>query len=127
LKEFETAKEAKVKIAGIKGIYSLVDEADRDPFRATEKRYLEIPCSCVTPNIGRLEMIERLVREYQVDGVIDLSWHWRHTYSIESHSIQPSVQEKRKLPFLRISTDYSRSDTGQPAVRLEAFLELLNV
>jgi benzoyl-CoA reductase/2-hydroxyglutaryl-CoA dehydratase subunit BcrC/BadD/HgdB len=110
---------------GIKGIYSLVDETSSDPFRAIAKRYLEIPCSCMTPNTGRFEMIERLIQEYQVDGVVDLSWQCCHTYTIESGSIQRCVKEKHNIPFLHIATDYSPSDTGQLAVRIGAFLELL--
>ena len=35
---------------GVKGLDLLVDEEEKDPFLAIARRYLQIPCSCMTPN-----------------------------------------------------------------------------
>lgn len=110
---------------GIKSIFNLVDESDPDPIRALAKRYLKTPCACMTPNSERLELLSRLVREYQIDGIVDLTWQCCHAYHIESSSVEKLAEQQIGIPFLHIATDYSPSDTGQLGVRIEAFLELL--
>ena len=46
---------------GVKGLDLLVDEEEEDPFLALARRYLQIPCSCITPNTGRLALLDRLI------------------------------------------------------------------
>jgi benzoyl-CoA reductase/2-hydroxyglutaryl-CoA dehydratase subunit BcrC/BadD/HgdB len=102
----------------------LVDE-EGDPLDALARRYLQVPCSCMSPNSGRLELVTRLAREFAVDGVVDLTWQGCHTYNIESYALKRHLQRETGLPFLQLETDYSPSDTEQLKVRIEAFLELL--
>lgn len=110
------------------GAYKKIDpiEESGDLLEAMADRYLRIPCSCMSPNEGRFPLVERMVREFQVDGVIDLTWQGCHTYNIESYSLKRHVQETVNVPFLQIETDYSESDTEQLKVRIEAFLEMIN-
>ncbi len=110
---------------GYKGLDVMVDE-DKDPITALAEKYLSTPCSCMTNNNGRLDLIRRMVDEYKVDGVVDLTWQACHTYNIESYTVKKFVQEELGLPFIQIETDYSDSDTGQVKVRVEAFLETLD-
>lgn len=109
---------------GYKGLDVLVDE-EKAPIEALAEKYLSTPCSCMTPNNGRLDLIERMVKEYQVDGIVDLTWQACHTYNIESYTVRQFAKEKLNLPFIQIETDYSDSDAGQLKVRLEAFLETI--
>lgn len=111
---------------GYKGLDVLVDE-DKDPITALAEKYLATPCSCMTPNNSRLDLLKRLADEYQVDGVVDLTWQACHTYNIESFTVKKFVQEELGLPFIQIETDYSDSDTGQIKTRVEAFLETIEV
>jgi benzoyl-CoA reductase/2-hydroxyglutaryl-CoA dehydratase subunit BcrC/BadD/HgdB len=98
---------------------------DGDPLTAIAERYLRVPCSCMSPNPGRFSLVAQLVKEFRVDGVIDLTWQGCHTFNIESSALKRLVQEEAGLPFLQIETDYSESDTEQLKVRIEAFLEIL--
>jgi benzoyl-CoA reductase/2-hydroxyglutaryl-CoA dehydratase subunit BcrC/BadD/HgdB len=100
-------------------------EENHDPLLAIAKRYLSIPCSVMSPNDGRTALLDELIREFSVDGVVDLTWHACHTYNIESHTIGTFVHDRLVLPFLHLETDYSTSDTEQLRVRLEAFMELM--
>lgn len=110
---------------GYKGLDVMVDE-EKDPITALAEKYLSTPCSCMTNNNGRLDLVRRMVEEYKVDGVVDLTWQACHTYNIESYTVKKYVQEELGLPFIQIETDYSDSDTGQVKVRVEAFLETLD-
>jgi len=109
---------------GVKGLDLLVDEKESDPFLALARRYLQIPCSCMTPNDGRLDLLDRLINEYRVDGIVDLTLQYCHTYNIESRVIGEFVENGRGLPFLHLETDYSDSDVEQLRTRIEAFLEM---
>ncbi len=108
---------------GVKGLDLLVDEEEKDPFLALARRYLQIPCSCTTPNIGRINLLDRLISQYRIDAVVDLTWHCCHTYNIESRVVGDFV-EGREVPFLHVETNYSTSDVEQLRTRIEAFLEM---
>jgi len=110
---------------GYKAVIDQVDE-DKEPLLAIAEKYLRTPCSCMSPNIARFELVERLAEEFKVDGIVDLTWQGCHTYNIESYSLKKYLQEKISLPFLQIETDYSESDVEQLKVRIEAFLEMIS-
>ncbi len=109
--------------SGLKGMTLPVDETG-DPHEALARRYLKIPCSCMTPNQSRLESIEEMVSTFKVDAIMDMTWIGCHTYNAESTTLQRFVEKKLKIPFLHIETDYSESDTEQLRTRIEAFIEL---
>jgi benzoyl-CoA reductase/2-hydroxyglutaryl-CoA dehydratase subunit BcrC/BadD/HgdB len=110
--------------SGIKGMQLPVDEVG-DPFAAIAKRYIKVPCSCMTPNQGRLDLLEHLVETYKVQGIVDMTWMFCHTYNIESRVVQDFLQERFGTPFIQICTDYSSSDTEQIRTRIQAFLEMI--
>jgi len=110
---------------GYKTVDILADESDqRDPLRVLAEKYMKIPCSVMSPNRGRLELIDKMIDEFQIDGVIDLTWQACHTYNVESFWVSDLVKQKG-LPFLQIETDYSASDRETLRVRIEAFLEMV--
>ncbi|MDP3426248.1 MAG: double-cubane-cluster-containing anaerobic reductase [Humidesulfovibrio sp.] len=108
---------------GLKGVVGLVDES-AEPMEALAKRYLDTPCSCMSPNTGRFTLIDDLTRQYRPTGVVDLVWQACHTYSVESFDLGRHVTEDLGLPFLKVETDYTESDVEQLRTRIEAFLEL---
>jgi benzoyl-CoA reductase/2-hydroxyglutaryl-CoA dehydratase subunit BcrC/BadD/HgdB len=109
------------------GAYKKVElvEEEGGPLDAIARRYLQIACSCMSPNSGRQELVTRLAREFTVNGIVDLTWQGCHTYNVESFALKRHLQKEAGLPFLQLETDYSPSDTEQLKVRIEAFLELL--
>jgi len=113
--------------SGYKTVDTLVDEDEaRDPIEAIAEKYLQIPCSCMSPNEGRFALIGSLIEEYNVDGVVDLTWQACHTYNVEGELLNRQIKEKYDLPYLHLETDYSNSDLQQLQTRLGAFIELLN-
>ena len=108
---------------GTKNTEKLVDETV-EPLKAIVEKYLSIPCSIMSPNKGREEMLTNLIEEYKVDGVIEIVLQSCHTYAIETRNIKRHVNNLG-VPFISIETDYSTSDKGQIRTRLEAFVEML--
>ena len=109
--------------SGLKGMTMAVDETG-DPYAAIARRYLEIPCSCMSPNPHRLTAIAEMVGIFKVEAVLDMTWMGCHTYNVESTRLERFVENELHLPFLHIETDYSESDEGQLRTRIEALLEL---
>lgn len=109
---------------GLKTVGGLVPE-EGDPLTNLARKYLDIPCACMTPNPKRLDLLRDIIKRYRIEGVVELTWDGCHTYNIESFLVEECVQAA-DIPYLHIVTDYSENDTGQLQTRIEAFLELVN-
>lgn len=111
--------------SGAKSIDKLVDEDTDDIYEAIAERYLNIGCSVMTPNLNRLELLGRLIDEYQVDGVVEMILQACHTYNVETLGIRRFVNEEKGKPYISVETDYSQGDIGQLNTRIAAFIEML--
>lgn len=111
--------------SGAKSIDKLVDEENPDVYDALARRYLDIGCSVMTPNPNRLELLGRLIDEYKVDGVVEMTLQACHTYNVETLAIRRFVNEKKGIPYIAVETDYSQADIGQLNTRVAAFIEML--
>jgi benzoyl-CoA reductase/2-hydroxyglutaryl-CoA dehydratase subunit BcrC/BadD/HgdB len=109
---------------GTRSFWDLVDE-NKDSWTALAERYLKIPCSCMTPNQGRVDSIIELAEKYDVDGVIYYTLQSCHGYNIERYKVGKALKEVN-IPVLAIETDYSDADVEQIRIRVEAFLEMLS-
>lgn len=110
--------------SGYKTLELQASKQHADPIVALAEKYLKIPCSCMSPNPYRMEMLERMIEDFQVDGVIDLTWQACHTYNIEANAVGKLVKSKG-LPYLHLESDYSQSDIETLKVRIEAMLEMV--
>jgi benzoyl-CoA reductase/2-hydroxyglutaryl-CoA dehydratase subunit BcrC/BadD/HgdB len=108
---------------GLKPILEDVDESAPDPLRAIAEKYFHLPCSVMTPNDERLVLLRELAKDYQPDAVIELIWQACLTYDVESHRVKRLVETELNIPYLRIETDYSPSDSARIALRIEALFE----
>ncbi|MCB2187952.1 MAG: 2-hydroxyacyl-CoA dehydratase family protein [Deltaproteobacteria bacterium] len=124
LEEAGAAVVAQEHCSGIKAFHHLVDE-EGDPLEALARRYLATPCSCMTPNRPRLELLADLAQEFRAQGAVDLTWQFCHTYNVEAQLVKEHLRETRDLPVLHLESDYSQADREQLRVRVEAFLEML--
>ena len=110
---------------GMKPYSGMIPEDTPDPYAAVARRYLDLPCSCMTPNNRRLTELDKMIERFNPDVVVDVVLHACHSYNIESHKIKEHVMGKHNMPFLKIETDYSQGDVEQIRTRVEALLETL--
>ncbi len=110
---------------GMKAYREDIPEGNGDPWKALARRYLNIPCSCMTPNGRRLVELDRMIAEFRPDAVIDIVLHACHSYNIESANVSQHLRERHGLPFLKIETDYSTADVEQIRNRVEALMETI--
>ncbi len=102
----------------------MVDPDAEDILGAISERYLNIHCSVMTPNSGRMENTAAMCEKYQVDGVVDLVLTACHTFAVESELMARKMEEIG-VPYLKIETDYAPNDQGQIDTRIAAFIEML--
>ena len=110
---------------GAKAIDRLVDESNEDVYDALAEKYLNIGCPCMTPNPNRIDLLSRMIDEYEADGVVDVILQACHTYAVETLSIKRFVNGEKEIPYMSIETDYSQSDIGHLNTRMAAFVEML--
>jgi benzoyl-CoA reductase/2-hydroxyglutaryl-CoA dehydratase subunit BcrC/BadD/HgdB len=112
---------------GTRYFENLVQENGNDlnkQLDAIAERYMKINCACFTPNEERIEKAVNKIDEYKINGVIHYILQYCHGYNIETLKLDGVFKEK-KVPTLKIVTDYSEEDTGQLRTRIDAFLERL--
>ncbi len=110
---------------GLKPILDDVDLNESDPVRAIAKKYYHLSCSVMTPNTGRFETLRSLAAKFRPHCVIELVWQACLTYDIESFHVRKLVEEELHLPYLKITTDYSPSDSARISVRVETLFETI--
>jgi benzoyl-CoA reductase/2-hydroxyglutaryl-CoA dehydratase subunit BcrC/BadD/HgdB len=108
---------------GLKPILDDVDETAADPLRALAEKYYHLPCSVMTPNDRRMDVLRRLASEYKPQCIVELIWQACLTYDVESYRTRKLAEQELGLPYLKIDTDYSGSDSARIQVRLEALFE----
>ena len=79
----------------------------------------------MSPNPNRMALLEKLIDDFMVDGVVDLVLQACHTYNVETAMVRQLVKDKRGIPYTVVETDYSQADIGQINTRMAAFIELL--
>ncbi|AGX42825.1 double-cubane-cluster-containing anaerobic reductase [Clostridium saccharobutylicum] len=108
-----------------KAVDELVDEENPDVYDALSRKYLSIGCSCMTPNLNRIKLLNKMIDEYKVDAVVDVVLTACHTYNVETLSIKRFVNNEKNKPYMSVETDFSTNDIGQLNTRMAAFIEML--
>ncbi len=65
-----------------------------------------------------------MIEKYKVDGVVEVVLQACHTFNVESTVMRRAVEEMG-VPYMKLETDYSPTDSGQLETRIGAFLEIL--
>lgn len=108
---------------GLKPILDDVDDDAADPIVALAEKYLDLPCSVMTKNERRLDVLRDIAAQYRPDCMIELIWQACLTYDVESYFVRELAEKEMGIPYLRIETDYSPSDSARIALRVEALFE----
>ena len=110
---------------GLKPILEDVATDNGDPLRAIAEKYFHLPCTVMTSSDRRRDSLRQLVAEYKPDCVIELIWQACLTYDVETNRTRRLVEGECGLPYLRIETDYSPSDSARITLRVEALFETI--
>jgi len=111
--------------SGLKPILEDVDADAPDPVRAIAEKYYHLPCSVMTPNDRRMDMLRDLAAGYSPQCIIELIWQACLTYDVETWRVRRLAERELGIPYLRIETDYSPSDSARIVLRVEALFETI--
>lgn len=100
-------------------------EIQGDITTAVADHYLGMPCACMSPNSQRMDYLAKLIEQFKVDAVVDVTLLNCQPYTVEHAIVSEMVENVIGLPVLHVNTGYSPSDIEQVRVRIEAFLEML--
>lgn len=81
----------------------------------------------MTLNTRRFETMRTLAAKFRPQCVIEVVWQACLTYDVESFHVRKLVEEELHLPYLKITTDYSPSDSARIGARVEALLETVRM
>lgn len=100
---------------------------DKPPMQALSQRYLtRFPCARMTPGEDRFKQVVTLAKEYRVDGVIQEMVRYCTPTAWERPWLRKTFEEAN-IPVLQLEILYGAAGTGQLKVRVQAFLEMLEM
>jgi benzoyl-CoA reductase subunit C len=109
---------------GSRYFWEMVGDAGKDPVYALAKRYLKNRSSRMLDWQEQVDQIIQWVRDFQIDGVLDLPETYDHTRQFRSPFLERRMKEA-SIPEMSFEREYQMADTGQLKTRIGAFLEML--
>jgi len=92
--------------------------------KAMAERYFSpSTCPCFTSSDDRIDRLLQMVDDFKVHGVIYYVLRLCQLYDLEAQKVRQILKGKR-IPMIKIQTDYSQEDVEQIRTRIEAFLEM---
>lgn len=101
-----------------------VDTANPDIIGAIVDCYQDTACAIMAPNQLRFQILEQLIEDYHVEGILDLSLQTCHAYTVERDKMRRFCIWKA-VPYLPAETSFTNADAGQLSTRIAAFIEML--
>lgn len=108
----------------VKSCRRKVDTSKDDIIGAIADCYQNTACAIMAPNDLRFAVLDDLLEDYQVEGIIDLALQTCHAYTVERDKMRRFCSRKG-IPYLPVETGFSDADTGQIITRVTAFTEML--
>lgn len=102
-------------------------ETPGDPIEALARRYLtHAPCPRMNPAEGRVRHLEKMVKDFRVNGIIYQTIKFCDLY--ETHfPLARDVLNSLNIPVLALEREYQLEGMGQMRTRVQAFLESISV
>ena len=104
----------------------IVEERSRSELMKAlaEKYFYPCTCPCFSPNDERLRRILESIRLFGVEGVVFHTLRGCHLNNLEATKIEVELR-KRKIPMLKLESEYDEGDVEQIRTRIEAFVEMI--
>jgi len=100
-------------------------DMDKDPLDALVERYIDKPPSARMLDFRkRANYLFELFKEFNTDGIIYHILKFDDPYLFEYADMKRFL-DQRRIPVLRIETDYTKSGYHQAKTRIQAFVEIL--
>ncbi|MHA2431282.1 MAG: 2-hydroxyacyl-CoA dehydratase family protein [Promethearchaeota archaeon] len=109
---------------GTKYFWNLVDE-NLEPIEALAKYHLTKPINSIKyPSYERFNVLEKLAKDYKVDGVINIAQKFCEPVLYDHPYLNKKFKEL-EIPYLFIEVTYNREVYNQLSTRFSAFAEII--
>ena len=111
---------------GIRYYWQSVDNKG-DLIRSLARGYLQerLPCAFMRySSKKRLDFALKLIKDFNVSGVIWYELLYCETYDSESYFFAQKLNE-HNIPMLKLESEYGAASVGQFQIRIDAFIELI--
>jgi benzoyl-CoA reductase subunit C len=109
---------------GSRYFWYMVDSDNEDPAYALAKRYLKNRLPRMVDWDEQVELLLQWVKEFNIDGVLDLTEMFDHTREFRRSFIERRLKEA-DIPEISFEREYHLAGVGQLKTRVGAFLEML--
>ncbi len=111
---------------GIRYYWQSIDNKG-DLIRSLARGYLQerLPCAFMRyASKKRLDFALKLIKDFNVSGVIWYELLFCETYDSESYFFAQKLNE-HNIPMLKLESEYGAASVGQFQIRIDAFIELI--
>ena len=77
------------------------------------------------PGTERLNFLIKLVKEYNVDGLIWYQLMFRESYKVESYFFPRMLKEEAGIPMFVVESEYDTMESSPMKTRIETFIETI--
>jgi benzoyl-CoA reductase/2-hydroxyglutaryl-CoA dehydratase subunit BcrC/BadD/HgdB len=111
---------------GLREYWHRID-IDGNPIQALAKNYfaVRVPCAFFRGSSKeRYDLLQKLIKEFRVDGIVWYSLMYRESYEIEAYLFRRLLADIG-IPILYVKSHYASAEKGPLKTRLEAFIEII--
>ncbi len=119
------SEEGCVGLRAMKNETSQIGETIEELLKNITERYFTIDCACFSENTQRMNNLQKLAKDYSIDGAINYTLMFCSPFGVENYIVEKTFGQEN-IPSISIETDYSKEDAGQIKLRIEAFLEIIS-
>ena len=111
---------------GIRPYWETVDPGGDLMKNLAESYFMNRVCpGWFRPGTERLNFLIKLVRDYNIDGLIWYQLMFRESYKVESYFFPGILKKETGIPMFVVESEYDAMETGPMKTRIETFIETI--
>jgi benzoyl-CoA reductase/2-hydroxyglutaryl-CoA dehydratase subunit BcrC/BadD/HgdB len=111
---------------GIRPYWSNVGVEGDLMFNLAESYFMDRICpGWFRPGTERLDFLVKLVKEYNIKGLVWYQLMYRESYKVESYFFPDMLKRKTGMNMLTLESEYDDMETGPMKTRIETYMETI--
>ena len=95
-------------------------------FNLAESYFMDRICpGWFRPGTERLDFLVKLVKEYNIKGLVWYQLMYRESYKVESYFFPDILKRETGINMLTLESEYDVMETGPMKTRIETYMETI--
>ena len=95
-------------------------------FNLAESYFMDRICpGWFRPGTERLDFLVKLVKEYNIIGLVWYQLMYRESYKVESYFFPDILKRETGINMLTLESEYDEMETGPMKTRIETYMEII--